>query len=251
MLTNKSLEKKKYEPLEQALNGQSDLVKNRVYSLIVHWGIEPENEFFIIFIAMGQLVALVEEAPNRFDTSFNQFTEGINTWTETNIQILNEIANKAKIHERLAGGAEKLAESSTQLVQVCSELIIQLKESNGTGNSSRSQPLTSEENYGILLKIISNKLSTIETLISNPTQPQVKKQVVSDLANKNGQLIWSFNLAFLGLLILSCITSIVSWRNISQIDRRTNWLLEKANRQECLQGIKSPESLECKSLPSN
>ena len=106
MLTNQSLEKRKYEPLEQALAGQ----------------------FFIIFIAMGQLVALVEEAPRRFDSSFEDFTDGINKWTETNIQILNEIADKAKLTERLAGGTEKLASSSAQLVQVCSELIVQLKQ---------------------------------------------------------------------------------------------------------------------------
>ena len=257
MSINHSLEKKKYKPLEEALSGQSEIVKNRVYSLIVHWGIEPENEFFIIFIAMGQLVALVEEAPKKFDTSFNNFTEEINVWTDTNIQILNEIANKAKIHERLAEGAEKLAESSTQLVQVCSELIVQLKQSNGTHHNSRSPSPTSEDNYEIvvktqtLLKAINQQLLKLETLISNPQQPptQIKDELKENLPKK-GKLIWSVNLLGLGLLLLSSTSGILNWRSINQIDQRTNWLLEKANRQECLQGIKSAESIECTTLPS-
>lgn len=254
MSINHALEKKKYEPLEQALAGQSELVKSRVYSLIIHWGIEPENEFFIIFIAMGQLVALVEEAPKRFDSSFEDFTEGINKWTETNIQILNEIADKARLTERLAGGAEKLAESSTQLVQVCSELIVQLKQSNGIHRNSQSPSPTFEDNYfqktEILLKAINQKLLTIETLISNPQQPQtqIKDELKANLPKK-GKLIWSVNLTCLGLLLLSSTSGILNWRSINQINQRTNWLLEKANRQECLQGIKSAESIECTTLP--
>lgn len=253
MLNNQNLEKKKYEPLEQALRGQSELVKSRVYNLIVHWGIKPENEFFIIFIAIGQLLALVEDAPNRFDTSFNNFTDGIDVWTEKNIQVLNEIANKAKINERLAVGAEKLAESSTQLVQVCSELIIQLKESSGTENNLRSQPLTSEVNYEILLKIINEKLSKIETAISNLEQLQIQPETKSipDLP-KNAKQIWSINPIYLSfLLVLLCLPGILSWHNTNLIEQRTNWLLEKANRQDCLQGIKSATSIECTSLPSN
>ena len=257
MLTNQSREKKKYEPLEQALAGQSELVKSRVYSLIVHWGIEPENEFFVIFIAMGQLVALVEEAPRRFDSSFEDFTDGINQWTKTNIQILNEIADKAKLTERLAGGTEKLAESSAQLVQVCSELIVQLKQSNGTHRNFQSPSPTSEDNYEIvvktqtLLKAIDQKLLTIEALISNPQQPQtqIKDELKVNLPKK-GKLIWNVNLLCLGLLLLSSTSGILNWRSINQIDQRTNWLLEKANRQECLQGIKSVESIECTTLPS-
>jgi len=57
-------------------------------------------------------------------------------------------------------------------------------------------------------------------------------------------------LFFLGATLLTTIYFNVNQSRVNQnINQRVQWLLEKANRQDCLAGIKKPSSPECRSLP--
>ena len=64
---------------------------------------------------------------------------------------------------------------------------------------------------------------------------------------------WKSNV-MLGLIAVTLCTT--SYFNVRQsqvnqnINQRVQWLLEKANRQDCLAGIKKPDSPECRSLSS-
>lgn len=56
------------------------------------------------------------------------------------------------------------------------------------------------------------------------------------------------------LVVMSVTLLTTTYFNVnqSQVNQNTNqrvqWLLEKANRQDCLAGIKKPDSPECRSL---
>ena len=62
---------------------------------------------------------------------------------------------------------------------------------------------------------------------------------------------WKSNvmLFFLGTTLLTTTYFNVNQSRVNQnINQRVQWLLEKANRQDCLAGIKKPDSPECRSL---
>ena len=49
--------------LDKALEGKPPEIKARVLEIILKMGIDPENEFFVIFVALGQLQVLIEDSP--------------------------------------------------------------------------------------------------------------------------------------------------------------------------------------------
>ena len=59
--------------LDKALEGQSPEIKARVLELVLKMGIEPEDEFFVIFVGMDQLQVLLLEAPEQWQKIFSRF----------------------------------------------------------------------------------------------------------------------------------------------------------------------------------
>ena len=54
--------KQRMELIDQALEGQSAEVKARVLAIIIRYNIDVRNEFFLIFVAIGHLLAIVEKS---------------------------------------------------------------------------------------------------------------------------------------------------------------------------------------------
>jgi hypothetical protein len=80
------------ELLDHALAGRSDEEKVRVLNLILKMGVSPEDEFWLIFIALGQVQILIEDIPPQLDI----FRERLEQWTETNLRTLGALAGEAK-----------------------------------------------------------------------------------------------------------------------------------------------------------
>ena len=230
------------KPLQDALEGQSDEIKARVYDLVMRWGIEPESEFFIIFVAMGQIVTLVEDAPERFQEIFNTLGEDLIKWGDSNLEVLEQVAKKVELMEKLATSTEGLTNSLAGLVKVCGELIDRLQTSDGQLNNYLSQLRTSEIQLNQIVQANNQKLQAIEKKLSNPNLST--KKISKNL----------LTLSFSGLLILSTLSlifNIALWSKTQINEQRIIWLLQKANRTDCSLGIKALDSVECRSIKNN
>lgn len=107
--------------LDRALQGTSPATKARVLDMMLRYGIEPENEFFMIFVAIGQLIALTETAPATWQDLFTTFQDDLAQWTTTHRTTLELLATKAETSEQLAETAQALTKALLELTQALSE----------------------------------------------------------------------------------------------------------------------------------
>jgi len=235
------------EAIDQLLSGRSSETRASVLEYMMKYGIDPENEFFIIFVALGELETLIEDSPQQWQDLFKQFQEVLVQWADTNIETLKQLAHKASVTELLAANSEKLSNSLVKLLEVCEGLMNQLQKANGLQLNSLSQLQTSETELKNLVEQTRNDLlklhSQIETLnsslaLQNNNQPS------------RNRLNWTWKDSILaGLVAIAVLTTAmgaISQSRVSgEMGQKVQWLLQKANRQECRAGIKSTKSPEC------
>ena len=196
-------------------------------------------------MALGELETLIESSPQEWQNLFQQFQETLKKWADTNLETLKQLAHKAETTERLADNSEKLTNYLEKFLDICTGQMKRMQESDGQLMNSLSHLQTSETELKILVQKSQSELSQLESKIGNLTStleaPNPKKV----------KWIWKDSV-LVGAIALSLLTSLfLSWelsQTIQQMSQRVQWLLEKANRQDCLTGIKSQDSSECQGL---
>ena len=197
------------EAIDQLLNGRSDTIKASVLSYIVKFNMNPNHEFFIIFVALGTLETLIETSPKEWQQLFEGFEGELGKWTDSNLKTLNLVSEKAKITERLADNSElknSVEENSNRFSQLESEV---QKLNSIIENQNKSNPLNKKTGVwkdNLLLGLVTTIL--LKTGYFGWTQHQVNQNT----------------------------------------NQKVQWLLEKANRMDCRMGIKKPGSPECRGL---
>lgn len=114
--------------LDRVLQDRPDAVKTRVLDLVLRLGINPDDELFLVMIALNHLQVLVEDTPNTWQNLFYDFTEELEKWTTTNLDVLNTLIAKAKNEEMLAEHCQKLIVALSNLTTTSSALMRQLNE---------------------------------------------------------------------------------------------------------------------------
>jgi chromosome segregation ATPase len=266
--------------LDKALEGKPPEIKARVLEIILKMGIDPENEFFVIFVALGQLQVLIEDSPSEWKDLFEEFREELGEWATTNVETLSHLTHKTQTMERLAQSSERLGDTLNGLAQVCNGLIAQLQESNLLLTKSTSQLTDSNTNLTNLVnqtrqelfeykKVLSYLAASVETtnsalnnlpvklshpksLLSSQSRPQTfvewLQKLKREVSTWEGRFLWT---AVISIFMLSA--GFLGATRMMVVDRKllldtaiqTQWLLEKANRRDCLDGIKKPNSPEC------
>ena len=237
------------EAVEQLLNGRSEAIKTNVLNYIVKYNINPEHEFFVIFVALGTLETLIETSPQEWQEIFKGFEGELGKWANSNLETLNLISQKASITEQLARNSESLANTLKQFLEVCGEQTIQLQKCNSLLTSYLSQLQTSSTELKSLGEKNNNQISQLESQVNNLSST-LENQSKSNPPNKK---IWTWKDNVLIGLVISVLVTTVSFGVVQnqvnqKMGQRVQWLLEKANRRDCLAGIKKPNSPECKSL---
>ena len=232
----------------------------------------------MIFVAFGYLVTLVEDAPSDWQDLFTDFQSELSRWREKNLQTLEQLANQTETIQVLAESSTVLSTSSTewlnhsvelmQPLQECSQtisrLIAQLKSSNSgvSRDVSKSLELTSKE----LQKQMSSLSQSID-LIHQDLQKQMfglsgeiknlRSKLVDEFKESQNSQSWTLILNVSSLVVSVFMLALLFNNtfgqnrlkaNQQQLMQKTEWLLKKANRWECQQGIKAPDSVECQSL---
>lgn len=232
--------------LDQALEGATAEEKARVRGVLLRFGIETDHEFYIIFVAIGQLLILVEEAPENWRALFDDVHQELKQWSQENFKSLESI--------------KRHAQTSADLITVLRRLLDSMKTSEARSNETRttlsnlSRKLSSIEGSLASMQRSSSsnqrKLSQLESLLETSSETENRKEWISN---------FSLGVASLTVLMLLVHGWTMGWRLSQQakmIERQTwllnrqgdriDWLLEKANKEECLNGVKSQSDPQCR-----
>ena len=225
--------------LDQALEGASTEAKARVRNVLLRFGIEPDHEFYIIFVAIGQLLILVEEAPENWRALFDDVHRELKQWSQENFKSLQSI--------------QRHAQTSAELIAVLKQLLDSMKVSEGRSSETKAT-----------LQALRLKLSSIENSLDSILSSSSRNQSsldqlsgqVSELSESANRREWIsiFSLwmttGAVGLLLLShwSVTRQLTVQEllVRRQRERIDWLLEKANREECLTGIMPASDPQCR-----
>jgi small-conductance mechanosensitive channel len=232
------------EAIDKLLRGRTSETRANVLEYMMKYGIDPENEFFIIFVALGELETLIENSPQQWRELFEQFKEVLEKWAQTNIETLKQLAHKAEVTELLAANSEKLSNSLVKLLEVCERLMNQLQESNGLLVNSLSRLQTSETELKTSVEQTRSDLSRLHSQIEVLNSLPVL-QSSNSTEQKRRAWTWKDRVLVGGIAIAVAIFCCL-YVEQRQVSQRVQWLLEKANRQDCLTGIKKSNSPECR-----
>ena len=230
--------------LDRALEDVSPEAKARVRGVLLRYGIEEDNEFFMIFVAIGHLLVLVEEAPENWQSFFDDIYRELNQWSSQNRRSLESL----KQH----------TQTSAELIQTLRLLISSMTISADKSNKM----LTMLSSFESRLSNI-DKFSGSASENSQLTADRLKQtnRHLGTLANLTSQLTWRLNVS-LGFSVLLAVGWGVSLWQLNwhmqlieqlaiqeyQQREKIGWLLEKANRADCHDGIKPPDDPLCKSF---
>ncbi len=238
---------KRGEAIDQLLRGRSETIKANVLSYIVKYQIDPQDEFFIIFVALGTLETLIETSPQEWQELFKGFEGELGKWADSNLETLNLISEKARITERLASNSESLANTLTKFLEASAEQTSQLREVNTLLTNFQSQSQTSLTKLKESTEKNSNRFSQLESEVKKLNSTIENQSKSNPLNKKTG--VWKDNL-LIGLittiLLMTGYFGFTQHRVNQSTNQRVQWLLEKANRIDCRMGIKKPDSPECK-----
>ena len=230
--------KQRMELIDQALEGQSAEVKARVLAIIIRYNIDVRNEFFLIFVAIGHLLAIVEESPENWRALFDDFKGELDEWTNANLRTLEAIHQQGAAQERMSQSFLKLTDSilnsngRTESLQ--NDLIKLSKTLNGL-TSSLSQITQDSRSNRDAISTVRSDISKLVTGLLN-----VKKSAAAASST-------SFWLA-IGSAVLTVVLGVGFWsqqRMLAEHSERLQWIQKKAEREECLNGIVSADEGYC------
>ncbi|NEP10240.1 MAG: hypothetical protein F6K14_08475 [Symploca sp. SIO2C1] len=250
------------ELLDRALEGESAEVKARVRDIVIKLGIHPNDPFFIISIALGHLQTLIEDSPQEWQVLFGSFEEELSEWATTNLKTLSLLTQRTETMERLASSSEQLSSILTDLTQACSSLVKQLPQSNQQLLFYVKQLENSNKELISSLNSIQSKLAAQERQVemlaagvttTNQFLTSKRKKTTSIGIGQDSalQVLACALLVFVVVIIFSFISSAVNLSLVRSTNQRTELLLHKAERLECLAGIKDRESADCQGLLPN
>ena len=255
--------------LDQALAGQSAEVKARVQNILLRYNIDVENEFFLIFTAIGHLLAIVEESPENWRSLFDDVHQELMLWSGENFKSLESIKLHAQTSAELIAVLRQLLDSmqkSQNSSQATSSSLLGLRTTLSTISLDLSSLKSKSDSRERALSQIDRQIAASTTQLnqlsdgSNQRQNQLNEIVrclnrLNEFERQRRTRGWISSFSLAGLVLLS---SAMAWNNwmmskelgqqrltLRQQREEMGWLLEKANRAECWYGIKPPDNPQC------
>ena len=213
--------------------------RDRIQGVIIDYGVEKADPFFLVFLAMGHLLSLVEAAPENWKALFDEFKGDLDAWTTQNLRTLEAINQQSLVSERLIKSFQELS----SLTAKSSEGTLRLK-----ADLTR---LTSE--LEAFKRSWEASASRIES--SNLSLAKLFKGMEKRIVQLEGMLTWVWIFSVATLLAVVVMSSFTYWQLAKEanfthrllVDERekSSWLLAKANRAECWYGIKVQSDPQC------
>ena len=230
--------KQRMELIDQALDGQSAEVKARVLAIIIRYNIDVRNEFFLILVAIGHLLAIVEESPENWRSLFDDFKGELDEWTDANLRTLEAIHQQGAAQERMSQSFLKLTDSilnSNGKTEALQKDLIRLSKTLGSLTSSLNQ-ITQDSRQN--RDAISTVRSDISKLVTGLLNVKKSAEAASSISS------W----VVVGCGVVVVLLGIGFWRQqqtLEEHSKRLEWIQQKAEREECLNGIVSADEGYC------
>lgn len=228
--------------LDRALRDLSAEQRARVLDLVIRLEIDRDDPLWLIAIAIGQLQVLVTDAPEDWRETFVNFQSELITWTNTHLETLEAIAKQALV-------AKSLAKTSNELNNSTEKLLILLNEHSKNSNNSDRELRYLKNSLTNLQKNMESRFQTVERG-TDQNLARIEAKISSNGNMMKSLGIWAVcNIILVGvssLFLMGWLIQLSVWE--SNNAEKIEWLLIKANRNDCLRGIKPKNSPECKSV---
>ena len=200
----------------------------RVQGFIISYGLDTHDPMFLFGLANAHLMALVLQAPENWRALFDDFKLELDEWTTQNLRTLEAINQQNQTVERLTLGFHELAKLTTSsnketlaLSKSLSRLASSLKTHNDDLIALSGQTKTSNDRLDSRLK---------------------KTETAVDYATNQKTWIWISSFIALGAVFTGAG---LGFRQIQQQNEQIEWLLEKAERQECVLNVVPRDTPRC------
>lgn len=223
-----------FDRLQVVLRGESSQHINRVLTLMIQLGIDPDEEFFLVVAAIGHLKVLIEDAPREWQGLFKSFVRELGQWTALNTEHLKLLTSKTQTMEALAQSCMRLGNTLEQLQRGSQELTSQLRLSISLSTElvELRQELTDLNADRAKLKKQLWQLS--DEMISI-------REMLEENLNPKGSNNWG-GLVLASLAILLAVNSWGLWQMKAQLNETqqlADWSMTKLGRIENKFGITS------------
>jgi hypothetical protein len=226
--------------LDRALAGRTEAEKARALDLALRIGLSPEDELWLVVIAIGGIQGMLETYPDRIQHVLDEFFLTLDQWVTINTKVLELQDQQAQHMNNLTTIARELTSTLAALVQVLSKQTVTLESFVQNYDNLASRCMT-----------FRNDMDWPSQNQSVPLLPPDHQPHLIPANNKTG-LRSDHNhlhtITSVGTLVLCVIIFFLQgflWSSQGKNQQILSWLLFKANRAECLKGIVKPTSARC------
>jgi len=166
--------------LAAALQNESAEHRAKVLEFVLDWDINPNEEFFLIFAAIGHLKVLIEQAPEDIRQLFKSVLQELDEWSQITTEKLQIDSQHIKVTESLAQSSKALGTALNSLDITSTQLLEQLKslpellkllkavEENAPNMSLRLEKLNQslEQKKFLKIELMEEQLLQLKKLIS-------------------------------------------------------------------------------------
>ena len=162
--------------------------RDRIQGVIIDYGIEKADPFFLIFLAMGHLLTLVQTAPENWQALFDEFKGDLDAWTTQNLRTLEAINQQSQISERLIRSFQELSTLTTSSNDETLKLHRELTRLNTELEAFK----------GSLIQAVNQNTANSQTLLSR-FQSNEKK-----VAQLERQMTWTLSWGTASVAVTKC-----------------------------------------------
>ena len=166
--------------LAKSLQNESAEHRAKVLEFVLDWEINPNEEFFLIFAAIGHLKVLIEQAPEDIRQLFKSVLQELDEWSQITTEKLQIDSQHIKVTESLAQSSKALGTALNSLDITSTQLLEQLRslpellkllkavEENAPNMSLRLEKLNQslEQKKFLKIELMSEQLTQLKKLIS-------------------------------------------------------------------------------------
>ena len=181
--------------LAASLQNESAEHRAKVLEFVLDWDINPNEEFFLIFAAIGHLKVLIEQAPEDIRQLFKSVLQELDEWSQITTEKLQIDSQHIKVTESLAQSSKSLGTALNSLDITSTQLLEQLKslpellkllkavEENAPNMSLRLEKLNQslEQKKFLKIELMEEQLTQLKKLISRDQKEKEIKLLETEI----------------------------------------------------------------------
>ncbi|MEO1743220.1 MAG: DUF6753 family protein [Cyanobacteria bacterium J06629_9] len=229
--------------IDRVLADKSPAVKARVLDLVRKQGIDDQEDFWLVFIALNHLQVYVEQIPN----TLADFQEHLDQWQDSNLSILEALSEKASTVETLALSSKELGSTAQTLAQSCTTLVKRLQTSDQSLISSIKAVQRSSRDADSSIKAFeistTRQLTSLASTLSTATH-QMDRSMASHRGFRS-KLPWVLSMVSVVAMVILGWQQYQTQLQLQTLRQQSEWQLSNILNMACTFGAKPMDAPEC------